>query len=196
MEVEFIKDDPDLFGNSVDDFEVKYATVQVEQMGKIRVIGYGDSVPYPGTCICCGSVPSEDKSFIDFGKSIRPHGAVLFCIFCFSEVGRAIGWFNNKDEVFLELKLAAVNLKRENDELKVKLSAFERHRDAVGALVRNLSIDGFIDLGDIRSIENSEPNSGTQQRATRKKSEPDKLGSEQGSTDVLDDAKLNKLLET
>lgn len=51
------------------------------------------AIKKPGTCLVCKSDGSDERQFVDFGKTVDWYGVVYVCTFCLGEVAKLLGFF-------------------------------------------------------------------------------------------------------
>lgn len=83
------------------------------------------AIKKPGTCLVCKSDGSDERQFVDFGKTVDWYGVVYVCTFCLSEVAKLLGLQNvsNLTAELVRYEKAVQDFGTQNAELSEALSA-------------------------------------------------------------------------
>jgi hypothetical protein len=83
------------------------------------------AIKKPGTCLVCKSDGSDERQFVDFGKTVDWYGVVYVCTFCLGEVAKLLG-LQNVSSLAAELaryEKAVQDFGTQNAELSEQLNA-------------------------------------------------------------------------
>lgn len=116
------------------DFEVTYPVLSVDNLGRVKLVRFGDEYSAPGTCAVCMCTLSPDKVFVDLGLTVDDIGALYLCNVCMDEtlkVMRAIPvdgpeftkLFNNYTRAVAEIGRLRLEINKTQDKVRNELLA-------------------------------------------------------------------------
>lgn len=189
------------------DFEVLYPSIGVDNLGRVKLVRFGEEYSAPGTCAVCVCTLSPDKFFVDLGLTIDDIGAVYLCNICMAETIKVMRCISVDGPEFTKLFNGYTNAVAEVGRLRLELKRTEdKIRHDILADLRNYLGDGHrlsyvVDSGVMADVSTSDDkvnesiNSGAtaSQPGTSSDGQVNRLNSQQGSTGVFDLADLENL---
>lgn len=125
------------------DFEVLYPSIGVDNLGRVKLVRFGEEYSAPGTCAVCVCTLSPDKFFVDLGLTIDDIGAVYLCNICMAETIKVMRCISVDGPEFTKLFNGYTNAVAEVGRLRLELKRTEdKIRHDILADLRNYLGDG------------------------------------------------------